>query len=157
MLMPSPVFTIALMISTFSVSMTMVGSMFSAAKKWSMTRRVADPGFEQHERLTREVARRYLRRRASGWVGGVISSSSSRSTGTVTRSDSSTGSVSRPASTRPARISCDRAAGDGDRQAHVELRMHAPQMLEQRRKHVEADGHASGEPQRAAQLAACDR
>ena len=44
MLMPTPVFTIALIISTFSVSMTTVGTIFSDAKKRSMTWRVADPG-----------------------------------------------------------------------------------------------------------------
>ena len=33
----------ALMISTFSVSITIVGSMFSPAKKRSITRLVADP------------------------------------------------------------------------------------------------------------------
>ena len=38
-----PVLTIALMISTFSVSMTMVGSIFSVTKNESITRRVADP------------------------------------------------------------------------------------------------------------------
>ena len=31
--------------------------------------------------------------------------------------------------------------------------MHAPQVLQQRRKHVEADRHAARQPQRAAQLA----
>ena len=31
--------------------------------------------------------------------------------------------------------------------------MDAPQVLEQRRKHVEAHGHAAGQPQRAAQVA----
>ncbi len=42
--MPSPVFTIALMISTFSVSITTLGSIFSATKNRSIAWRVADPG-----------------------------------------------------------------------------------------------------------------
>ena len=142
------------MISTFSVSITIVGSMFSVSEEPIDDAARRRPGLEQHERLARQILRRRsVCRRASGCVGVVTSSSSSRSTGTVTRSDSSTGSVSRPASTRPARISStDRPAGR-HRQPHVELRMHAPQVLQQRREHVEADGHAARQAQRAAQLA----
>ena len=99
MLMPSPVFTIALMISTFSVSITTVGSMFSPTKNRSMTRRVAEPDSNITNGCPARSAGATLRCFASGLVGIVTSSNSSRSTGTVTRSDSSTGSVSSPAST----------------------------------------------------------
>ena len=103
--MPRPVFTIALMISTFSVSITTVGSMLSLAKKLSITRRVADPTSKSTNGSAARSCGATVRRRASGCVGVVTSSSSSRSTGTVTMSASSMGSVRSPASTRPARIS----------------------------------------------------
>ena len=99
------------MISTFSVSITMVGSIFSVAKNWSITFRVADPTSNSTNGCPSRSRGITFRRRAKGCVGVVTSNSSSRSTGTVTRSDSSTGSVSSPASTRPPRISCtDRPA-----------------------------------------------
>ncbi len=47
----------------------------------------------------------------------------------------------------------DRPVGDRHRQARLEVRVHAPQMLQQRRKDVEADGHAARQAKRAAQLA----
>ncbi len=149
--------TIALMISTFSVSITMVGSICSLAEEPVDHCRVPSRPRTARTAGRRDPSATTRFRRASGCVGVVISSSSSRSTGTVTRSDSSTGSVSRPASTRPARISCDRPAGGGDSQPHVELRMDAAQVFQQRREHVQAHRHAARQPQRAAQARACDR
>ena len=131
----------------------MVGSICSAAKKRSITSRVAEPASNSTNGSPARSRGATRLRRASGCVGVVISSSSSRSTGTVTRSDSSTGSVSRPASTRPPRISCTDWLGSRDRQPDVELRVDAAQVLQQRREHVEADGHPACQPQRAAQLA----
>ena len=93
------------MISTFSVSITTVGSMLSLAKKLSITRRVADPISKSTNGSAARSRGATVRRRASGCVGIVTSSNSSRITGTVTMSASSTGSVRSPASTRPARIS----------------------------------------------------
>jgi len=71
-----------------------------------MTRRVAEPTSKSTNGWLARSRGATRRRRARGWPGGVTTSSSSRMTGTVTRSDSSIGSVNSPASTRPARISC---------------------------------------------------
>ena len=141
------------MISTFSVSITIVGSIFSLAKNRSMTRRVADPTSNSTNGCPASSRGATRRRRASGCPGGVTTSSSSRMTGTVTRSDSSIGSVSSPASTRPGANLLHRLFGGRDGQPDVEMRMDAPQILEERRKDVEADGHAARQAQRAAQLA----
>ena len=41
-----------------------------------------------------------------------------------------------------------RPSGGGHRHADVEARMRAPELLEERRKHVQADGHSSGQSER---------
>ena len=83
---PRPVLTIALMISTFSVSMTMCGSMFSLRKNRSITRRVPDPASNRTNGSPARSCAVMRLRFASGWVGIVTMSSSSRSTGSVIRS-----------------------------------------------------------------------
>ena len=69
------------------------------------TFRVADPISKRMKGCPVRSFGVTFRRFANAWVGIVTSRSSSRRTGTATRSDSSTGSVRSPASTRPPRIS----------------------------------------------------
>ena len=84
--MPRPLRTSALMISTFSVSITMSGSMRAVMKNSSTARRVFEPGSNSTNGWRTRSCGRIFRLRDSGCLAAVTSSSSSCSTGTVTRS-----------------------------------------------------------------------
>ena len=151
--MPSPVFTIALMISTFSVSMTIVGSICSLAKNRSITRRVAEPDLEEHERLAREIARRHAtpaRQRMARRRHDQQLFAHDRNRHQIGLVD---GQRQQPCIDAAGANLVHRLLGRRDPQPDVELRMNAPQIFEERREHIQADGHAARQPERAAQLA----
>ena len=68
-LMPSPLRTIALMISTFSVSITMCDSMRSRVKNSSTSRRVIDPLSNRMKGCLSRSAGVICVFLASGWEG----------------------------------------------------------------------------------------
>ena len=131
--------------------MTIVGSIRSVTKNESITRRVADPASKSTNgsparscgddpTLLRErmIGRRHeqqlLAQDRNGNQVGLVDRQRQQPGVDTSGADL----LHRPGSGR-------------DGQPDVQLRMHALHVLEERRKHVEADRHAAGEPQRAAQ------
>ena len=127
--------------------------MLSDAKKLSMTLRVADPDFEQDEWQAGELARldfsafRELVRRCRNQKQFLAQRGHRHQVGLLDRQRQQPGVDAAAADLlhRPPR--------QGDRQPHVQVRVDPAEVLEQRRKHVKAHGHAARQPKRAAQLA----
>ena len=145
------------MISTFSVSITIVGSIFSVTKNESITRRVAEPGSNSTNGWPARSGRHdpsLLRQRMRRHRDEQQLLAQHRHGDQIRLLDRQRQQAGVDAAGADL---LDRSRRGRDREPDVELRMHALQVLQQRRKHVQADRHAAGEPQRAAQRRACDR
>ena len=151
MLMPRPLRTIALMISTFSVSITICGFDASRVKNSSTSRRVIDPVSNRMNGCwsrSAGVICRLLGQRV-GRVGHEQQFfGQDRNRYEVAGLDGQRHQAQVAGALAQHR---NRPLGAADRDLQVEVGVDAAQLGEERREHVEADRHPADQPDGAAQ------